>query len=89
MLFTPDTNVKIGTYYLKALSDQLKAVGSDARFLQCGQITRHGLASGGNLSRAGRICREHSVQRNARVRGERVAERRSYRRFTASSQATH
>ena len=24
MLFTPDTNVKIGTYYLKALLDQLQ-----------------------------------------------------------------
>ena len=47
MLFTPDTNVKIGTYYLKALLDQLpRPLGSHARFLQCGQITRHWLAHG-------------------------------------------
>ena len=75
MLFDPDYNIHLGTIYLAGLQNDFGSVESALAAYNAGEDRVAQWNAGPALPRAGGICGFDSVHRDARVRGNRYAQR--------------
>ena len=75
MLFEPDYNIHLGTIYFAGLQRDFGSVESALAAYNAGEERVAFWTTRPELSRAGGICGFHSFHGNARVRGNRYAQR--------------